>query len=158
MTQEFASAKTAASTIHVVCPHCTVTNRLRQDQLGAAPNCGRCKSALFNGHPTEVDQQQFEKHLTRNQIPLLVDFWAPWCGPCRMMAPAYVQAAQLLEPSVRLLKVDTDAVPDLGQRYNIRSIPTLAIFLDGKELARQAGAMSAADIVRWTKERLSQVR
>lgn len=140
--------------MHIVCPHCHTTNRVRKDQLSSAPDCGQCKKPLFQAHPVALDEAAFDKHIGRNQIPVLVDFWAPWCGPCRMMAPAYEQAAKTLEPRFRLAKVDTEAVPALGARYNIRSIPTLALFKDGKEIARQPGAMGAADIVRWAQSHL----
>lgn len=140
--------------MHIVCPHCHTTNRVRKDQLSSAPDCGQCKKPLFQAHPVALDEAAFDRHIGRNQIPVLVDFWAPWCGPCRMMAPAYEQAAKTLEPRFRLAKVDTEAVPALGARYNIRSIPTLALFKDGKEIARQPGAMGAADIVRWAQSHL----
>lgn len=140
--------------MHIVCPHCHTTNRVRKDQLSSAPDCGQCKKPLFQAHPVALDEAAFDKHIGRNQIPVLVDFWAPWCGPCRMMAPAYEQAAKTLEPRFRLAKVDTEAVPSLGARYNIRSIPTLALFKDGKEVARQPGAMGVADIVRWAQSHL----
>ncbi len=140
---------------HIVCPQCLTTNRVQSGDLGSAPDCGKCHKPLFTGHPAELDEVAFERHISRNEIPVLVDFWAPWCGPCRMMAPAYAQAAGLLEPQVRVAKVNTEEAQSLGARFNIRSIPTLALFVGGREVARQAGAMrSAADIVRWVKANL----
>ena len=136
--------------IHLVCPHCAAVNRVQTAHLRSAPNCGKCHQPLFTGAPIELDEAAFDKHLLRGQLPLLVDFWAPWCGPCRTMAPAYAQAARELEPEFRIAKVNTEAHPTLGSRYNVRSIPTLALFAGGREVARQAGAMSASDIVRWT--------
>ncbi|MBP9684190.1 MAG: thioredoxin TrxC [Rhodoferax sp.] len=136
--------------LHIVCPHCHTTNRVRQSDLANAPDCGSCHQALFVAHSLALNEANFDRHISRSQIPVLVDFWAPWCAPCRQMAPAFEQAAAQLEPKVRLVKVDTEAVPALGTRFNIRSIPTLALFVGGKEVARQAGAMGAADIVRWT--------
>lgn len=135
--------------LHIVCPACAAINRIPANRLRDKPKCGKCHGLLFEGKPVELTSADFDRHLQRNDIPLLVDFWAPWCGPCKMMAPAYAQAAAQLEPRVRLAKVNTEAQQALGARFTIRSIPTLALFKDGKEVARQAGAMAAADIIRW---------
>ena len=135
--------------LHIVCPHCHTTNRVAQADLTLSPDCGKCHKPLFEAHSTALDEAAFEKHLQSNQIPLLVDFWAPWCGPCRQMAPAYEQAAAQLEPQVRVAKVDTEVAQSLAARLNIRSIPTLVLFARGKELARRAGAQGASDIVHW---------
>ena len=136
--------------IHIVCPHCQSINRVPRNKLDDRPNCGRCQRPLFTGEAIELTTETFPRHLEKNDIPLLVDFWAPWCGPCKMMAPQFQQAARLLEPKVRLAKVNTEAEPTISGKFGIRSIPTLVLFRAGREVARQAGAMGAQDIVRWT--------
>jgi len=140
--------------LHIVCPHCNTVNRLPAGRLAHRPKCGKCCRDLFTGHTIALTGANFQTHVDRNDIPLVVDFWAPWCGPCMTMAPQYAQAAGMLEPRARLAKVDTDAEQLLGTQFSIRSIPTLVLFKGGREVARQPGAMRTADIVRWVQSRV----
>ncbi len=138
----------------VVCPNCQSPNRIPTARLGDRPKCGKCKQALFSGRPITLTDQNFDKHLSRSEVPLVVDFWAPWCGPCKMMAPFFEQAAAELEPRARLAKVNTDENPRLGQRYGISSIPTTVIFKGGRDVARQPGAMNLPQLMRWIDSKL----
>lgn len=141
--------------LHIVCPACLAVNRIPEAKLSQRPKCGKCHLPLFTGKPLELNAASFQKHMMRNDIPLLIDFWAPWCGPCKMMAPAFEQASAQLEPKVRLAKVNTEAEQALGAQFGIRSIPTLALFKNGREVARQAGALGVQDIMRWVQNQLS---
>lgn len=145
-----------SSSLKLVCPHCNTTNRVPTQRLGDGPTCGKCHESLFTGQPLSLNQGSFSKHVNNSDIPLVVDFWAPWCGPCQMMAPAFESAAQALEPRARLAKVDTEQEPGIGTQFQIRSIPTLICFKGGKEIARQAGAMRAPDIIKWVESVLPQ--
>lgn len=138
-----------AELIHIVCPACAAVNRVDTGRLGATPRCGKCGGDLFAGHPPALTSATFDTHLERNDIPLVVDFWAAWCGPCRMMEPAYERAAAQLEPRVRLAKLDTESEPVIASRYGIQSIPTTIIFRGGQEVARQSGAMDLGTLTGW---------
>ena len=146
--------------LHIVCPHCDTTNRVPRDKLAAngagGGRCGQCHQKLFDGHPVALDTARFERHLAKSEVPLLVDFWAPWCGPCRTMAPEFERAAVALEPGLRLVKVNVDEEPRLAERFQVRSIPTLVLAFRGRELARAAGARSAAQLAQWVQTELSR--
>jgi thioredoxin 2 len=138
----------------VVCSQCGTTNRLPPARPAAPAKCGNCGSKLFAGHPADVNGDVFERQVARTTLPVLVDVWAPWCGPCITMAPAYEAAAHELEPAVRLIKLNSDAEPAISSRLGIRGIPTMLLFHGGREIGRISGAMSAPQIVRWVRERL----
>ncbi len=136
----------------LVCPHCATPNRVPAARLAEHPTCGRCKGALFIDHPIELDGPRLQKHLANDSIPLVVDFWAPWCGPCRMMAPHFEAAAGQVAPYLRLAKLNTEQHPAAGAALDIRSIPTLMVFKNGQVIGRQSGAMDARSLMGWLKQ------
>jgi thioredoxin 2 len=139
---------------HIVCPHCHSTNRLPVERVATDALCGRCKQKLFIAKPVALTSLNFKQHIQKNDIPVVVDFWAPWCGPCKMMAPVFEQAAQQMEPKVRFVKINTEEEQGLASTYNIRSIPTIALFKNGQEATRVAGAMDLHNLIGWIRQSL----
>jgi thioredoxin 2 len=140
-----------SETLHLVCAHCAGVNRVPTARLGESARCGSCHQPVLADHPLELTSASFRKHLQHDDLPLAVDFWAPWCGPCQVMAPQFAAAAKKLRSEARLVKINTDAEPGLASEFGIRSIPTLILFKGTREIARQSGAMGEADISRWIR-------
>ena len=145
-----------SDSLHIVCAHCQAVVRTPADRLSERPRCPRCRQLLLDPHPIELRTATFDQHITRDDLPVIVDFWAPWCGPCQAMAPHFATAAERLQSRARLAKVNSDDEPTLSARFAIRSIPTLLAFKNGREVARQSGAMDAGNLLRWVEAAISR--
>ena len=142
-------------TVHLVCPSCQAKNRIAAERVNQSPICGRCKALLFSQTPFELNEKSLDRYLRNDDIPLLIDFWAPWCGPCKMMAPMLAEASRQVSPKVRFAKLNTQDFPKMGDRFSIRGIPLIILFKSGREKARQAGAMDAKSIIAWVNQNLA---
>ena len=138
----------------IMCPSCGGLNRVADEKLNGEPTCGKCKAPLFTGKPIEMTGEQFMRAYQKTDLPLIVDFWAPWCGPCQGFAPTFSQAAKQFEPRARFVKINTEAEQQMGSQFNIRSIPTLAIFKGGQEVTRMSGAMDLGGLTQWLNQHL----
>ena len=144
--------------MHIVCQNCHATNRLPETRKASEGQCGKCKHDIWNGNPVELTETQFSKYTSKNDFPVIVDFWASWCGPCKMMAPIFSDIAEEMKNQLLFAKVNTESAQQLGARLNIRSIPTLALYHRGKEIDRIAGALPAPQLKQWIQQALLKTR